>query len=209
MPLGVRRFFLCSPVPTRVIAVDLPGLGLADPFDYSVVDLLEHARTFLREVFDALELPVVDVLANSIGGLFSVVFAIDAPDRVSRLVLVGAPAGVKRPNAPLQLRVVGLPFVGQRIGRLLMSKPTRDGSRKFWGQVLVVHPEHVDDVHLDADVASQRRNIESHLSLLSCVLDAGGVKRRLILGERWKALKVPTVFLWGERDAFLPPKAGK
>ncbi len=27
-------------------------------------------------------------------------------------------------------------------------------------------------------------------------------RRHLILGERWQSLKVPTVFLWGERDRF-------
>jgi|SRR5215211_329034 len=192
----------------RLLAVDRPGHGLADSFDYTGVDLLEHARTFLRDILDALGLGTVDVVANSMGGLWSVVFALDAPDRVSRLVLVGAPAGITR-TVPFQLRVLGLPLIGQPLGRLLMSKPTRDGDRKFWGQILVAHPEHIDDTLLDADVASQRRNIESHLSLLSCVLDARGLRRRLILGERWQVLKVPTVFLWGERDAFLPPKEGE
>jgi pimeloyl-ACP methyl ester carboxylesterase len=193
----------------RVLAVDLPGHGLADPFDYRGVDLLEHARTFLRDILDALELGVVDVVANSIGGLLSVAFAIETPDRVSRLVLVGAPAGVKRPNVPRQLRVLGLPLIGQPLGRLLMSKPTRDGNRKLWGQVLVAHPKHLENALLDADVASQRRNASSHLSLIRCVADIGGLRRHLILGERWQALKVPTLFLWGERDAFLRPKEGE
>src|SRR5215510_13953321 len=39
----------------RVLAVDRPGHGLADPFDYRGVDLLEHARTFLGDVLDAVE----------------------------------------------------------------------------------------------------------------------------------------------------------
>jgi len=188
----------------RVIAVDRPGHGLADPFDYTGVDLFDHARTFLSDILDALEVPTVDVVANSMGGLWSVVFALDAPERVSRLVLVGAPPGVNR-DVPLQLRVLGLPLIGQPIGRLLMSKPTREGNRKFWGQILVVHPERLDDALLDADVASQRRHIGSHLSLLACVIDAGGLRRRLILGDRWRALKVPAVFLCGERDAFVSP----
>lgn len=192
----------------RVLAVDRPGHGLADPFDYTSVDLLDQARTFLADILDALELPVVDIVANSMGGLWSVVFALDAPDRVSRLVIAGAPPGVTR-DAPLQLRILGLPLIGQPLGRLLMSKPTRDGNRRFWGQILVAHPEHLDDTLLDADVASQRRHIDSHLSLLRGVLDAGGLRRRLILGERWQALKVPTVFLCGERDAFVPPKVRK
>jgi pimeloyl-ACP methyl ester carboxylesterase len=132
----------------RVLAVDRPGHGLADPFDYAGVDLLDHARTFLRDILDALELRAVDIVANSIGGLWSVAFALDAPDRVSRLALVGAPPGVSR-GAPLQLRLFGLPLVGRRLGRLLLSNPTRD---------------------------------------------------------RWQAVKVPTLFLWGERDAFMTPR---
>lgn len=188
----------------RVIAVDRPGHGLADPFDYRGVDLLDHARTFLRDILDALELRAVDIVANSMGGLWSAVFAIDAPDRVSRLVLVGAPPGITR-TVPHQLRVLGLPLIGQPLGRLLMSNPTRESSRKFWGEILIVHPEHLDDTLLDADVAHMRRNIDSILSLMRCAIDVGGLRRRLILGERWQALKVPTVFLWGERDAFMPP----
>ena len=55
----------------RVIAVNRPGHGLADPFDYRGVDLLDHARTFIGDILDALELPTVDVVANSMGGLWS------------------------------------------------------------------------------------------------------------------------------------------
>jgi pimeloyl-ACP methyl ester carboxylesterase len=193
----------------RVIAVDLPGHGLAEPFDFSGVDLLEHARTFLREILDTLDLPSVDVVASSIGALYAMAFALSAPERVSRLVLVGAPAGSRRPGVPLQLRLLALPIVGPRLGRTVMSNPTRDGNRKFWGQVLVTHPENLDEAHLDADVASQRRNIDAHLSLISCVADAGGVRKHLILGERWQTLNVPTLLLWGERDTFGPAEVGE
>jgi hypothetical protein len=31
------------------------------------VDLLDHARTFLRDIVDALELGTADIVANSIG----------------------------------------------------------------------------------------------------------------------------------------------
>jgi len=185
----------------RVLAVDLPGHGLADPFDYKGADLLELGRSFLRDILDALELRIVDVVANSMGGLFSVAFALDNSDRVSRLVLVGAPAGVDR-TIPLQLRVLGLPLIGDPLARVLTSHLTRDGNRKFWGQVLVTHPEHLSDALLDEDVASAQRNSASHLSLLHRVGDLRGLRSRLILGERWQALKVPSLMLWGERDAF-------
>ena len=97
----------------RVLAIDRPGHGLADPFDYHGVDLLDHARTFLGDILDALELPTVDVMANSMGALWSVAFAIEAPSRVSRLALVGAPAGHKR-QVPRQLLPLGLPLIEYR-----------------------------------------------------------------------------------------------
>jgi pimeloyl-ACP methyl ester carboxylesterase len=192
----------------RVIALDLPGHGLADPFDYTNVDLLDLARTFLRNCLDMLELRAVDVVGSSLGGLCSVAFAIQSPDRVARLVLVGMPGGYKR-GVPMQLRMLGLPLIGQPLGRLVMSRPTRNGNRKFWGQILVAHPEQLDDALLDADVASQRRNIGSHLSFVRCVLDARGLRSDLILGKRWQELQVPTVLLWGERDAYGAPEEGE
>ena len=167
--------------------------------------LLEHARTFLRDILDALELRAVDIVANSIGGLWSVSFALVAPDRVSRLALVGAPPGVSR-EAPIQLWLFGLPLVGRWLGRLLLSNPARDSSRRFWGQILVAHPERLDDTLLDADVAHMRRNRGSVIGLMWCIVGVGGLRRHLLLGERWQALKVPTVFLWGERDAFMTLK---
>jgi pimeloyl-ACP methyl ester carboxylesterase len=194
----------------RALAVDRPGHGLADPFDYRGVDLLEHGRTFLREVVDALELPTVDVVANSLGALLSVAFALDCPSRVSRLALVGAPFGTRR-RPPLVMLPPGLPIVGQRLGRHFFSNATRDGIRKFWGQVMVEHPERIDDLLLDVDVANGRRNVESWLALLSCIADWRrlGYRRALILGERWHALTTPTLFLWPEHDAFGTPEAGE
>ena len=194
----------------RVLAVDRPGHGLADPFDYRGVDLLDHGRTFLRDVVDGLELPTVDVVANSLGALLSVAFALDAPGRVSRLVLVGAPFGVTR-RPPLLMLPFGLPFIGPRLGRWVFSNATRDASRKFWGQVLVEHPDRVDDGLLDVDVAHTRRNVESMLSLIACIADWRrlGYRRELILDERWRALTMPTLLLWPEHDAFGSPEKGE
>ena len=165
------------------------------------MDLLELGRTFLHDILDALELRAVDLAANSLGGLFSVVFAIDQPERVSRLVLVGAPAGVDR-ALPLQLRVLGLPLIGPSITRFATSHMTRDNNRRLWGQVLVRHPENLSDELLDEDVVQAQRNAGSHLGLGPRLGDLRGLRRRLLLGERWQALEVPTLFLWGERDAF-------
>ena len=122
----------------HVVAVDLPGHGLADPFDYSHVDLLQVARAFLSEVLDALSLREADVMAHSVGGLFSVAFALAEPERVNRLVLVGAPAGVRRPGVPLQLRLFTIPVAGAWLARRLMSNPTQQGARKLRARIPLV-----------------------------------------------------------------------
>jgi 2-hydroxy-6-oxonona-2,4-dienedioate hydrolase len=194
----------------RVLAVDRPGHGLADPFDYRGVDLFDHGRTFLRDVVDALELASVDVVANSLGAFLSVAFALDDPSRVSRLGLVGVPFGIAR-RPPLAMLPFGLPLIGRPLGRHLFSHLTRDGSRKFWGQLMVGHPERVDDLLLDVDVAHTRRNVESMLSLIARVADwrRVGYRRELILGESWRALTMPTLLVWPERDAFGAPEAGE
>ena len=199
MPALARRF--------HVYAVDRPGHGLADPFDYTQVDFLALGRTFLGEILDALGLNTVAIVANSMGGYWSIFYAIAAPTRVSRLVLVGTPAGTKR-EIPLQLRMTRWPLVGALI-RSLMSKPTRESTRDFWKQICVAHPERLDDELLDAVACSQRRNISSWFSLMECMMDAGGIRRELVIGERWKALQVPVVFLWGEKDAFDSPAHGE
>jgi pimeloyl-ACP methyl ester carboxylesterase len=194
----------------RVLAVDRPGHGLADPYDYHGVDLLEHARTFLGDILDALQLPTAYVVANSMGALWSVAFAIDAPGRVSRLALVGAPFGIMR-RPPLPMLPFGLPLIGHRLGRHVFSNATRDASRKFFGQLLVEHPERVDDRLLDVDVAHTRRNVESLLSLIACIADWRrlGYRRELILGERWRELTMPTLLVWPEHDAFGSPEEGE
>jgi pimeloyl-ACP methyl ester carboxylesterase len=194
----------------RVLAIDRPGHGLADPFDYRGIDLFDHGRTFLQDIVDALELPTVDVVANSIGAFLSVAFALEAPSRVAHLALVGAPFGISR-RPPLLMLPLGFPLIGPRLGRHFFSSADRDGMRKFWGQVIVEHPERVDDLVLDVDVANERRNVESMLSLIACIADwrRFGYRREWILGERWRALTMPTLLLWPEHDAFGSPEEGE
>ena len=194
MPLLARRH--------RVFAIDRPGHGLADPFDYDGVDLAGHANTFISDVLDRLELRSATLVSNSIGGWWSAVFALEQPARVSRLVIAGHPPGVTR-DVPLPLRILGSPIVGKPIGRLMLARPSREGSRKFWGQVLVAHPENLADELLDVDVAHTRRNRDSALSLVRRMVGPGGVRKELLLGERWSTLEVPLLFIHGDRDAFV------
>lgn len=187
----------------RVLAVDRPGHGLADPFDYRGVNLLEHARKFVGEIMDAEGLSSAPIVAASMGGLWGVAFALEYPERVPGLALVGAPAGIMRAQ-PLMLRLGTLPIL-KRIVRKAMRNPTRESTRSFWKQLLVAHPENLPDDLLDLLALSQARNCESWFTLIDRSFDIRGMKPELLFGERWKKLSMPTTFIWGERDAYGPP----
>lgn len=191
----------------RVMAVDRPGHGLADPFDYRGEDLLACARRFLGELLDAEGLPSVPLVGASMGGLWAIDFALTHPQRVSRLVLTGAPAGVTR-ALPLQMRLGTLPGL-KTLVRSMMRQPTRDSTRAFWKQLLVAHPERLEDDLVDLLTESQRRNAPSWFTLIDQAFDVRGMKKALLLAGRWKDLAVPTTLVWGEKDAWGGPALGE
>ena len=73
----------------RVIAPDIVGFGFTerpDDIRYDMETWLRHALDFL----DAMELEQAHVVGNSFGGSLAVALAVHAPERVSRLVLMGS-----------------------------------------------------------------------------------------------------------------------
>jgi pimeloyl-ACP methyl ester carboxylesterase len=80
-------------LPGRTLyMVDLPGCGLAEPFDYRGVDLAAHQTAFVGSVLDALGLERAALVGASMGGWFALRFAIERPERVVAVALVTAPA---------------------------------------------------------------------------------------------------------------------
>src|SRR5215510_4538118 len=95
---------------------DRPGCGLTDGCNYHNVPLREHARDFVKAVLDSFGIAKVTLLGNSVGGYFSLVFALAYPERVNKLILLGAPTGIDR-RVPLFFIPLGLPYVNQLLYR--------------------------------------------------------------------------------------------
>lgn len=196
-PLAARR---------RVIAVDRPGHGLADAFDYRGVDFRAHAVRFVGDVLDALGVSSAPIIGSSMGGFFALAFALAHPDRVPALVLQ-SPAGATR-RLPTMLTVGSLPGL-KGLVRGMMRRPTRESVRGFWKQLLVARPERLTDDFLDLSAASQARNAESWFSLLDRVLDIRGLKSDVLAAARFEDVTAPLTLLWGEKDAFAGPEHGR
>lgn len=82
----------------RVIAPDMVGFGFTErpaDYQYTMTNWVKQAIDLL----DALGLEQVDLVGNSFGGALSLALTIHHPERVRRLVLMGA-AGVSFPITP-------------------------------------------------------------------------------------------------------------
>jgi pimeloyl-ACP methyl ester carboxylesterase len=182
----------------RVIAVDRPGHGLSDPFDYRGVDLFAHADAFLGDLLHGEGLSKAVIAGNSMGGLFSLALALRNPERIEHLWLVGVPGGLTR-QLPLTARLPAVPVLGGFVRRMIKN-PTRERILKFWGRALVRYPQRLREDFLDVEVAMTRRNAPSIISLLDRFLDLRGVAPDLVLGPRWDAIHAPATFVIGEYD---------
>ena len=191
----------------RAIAVDLPGHGLADPWDFRSEPIVDTGVRFLTDVIDALGTVRIPVVASSMGALMAVHLALRAPERIERLIVVGAPAGSSR-HLPAVYRSLTWPIVGD-VMRGRMAHADVDGARWLHRHVLVAHPGHLNVTFLASVAAMSRRNAESHASLAAAAFRPTGLTPSLVLNGRWRDVRAPVTFVWGERDAIDGPSRGR
>ena len=193
----------------RCLAVDRPGCGGTDPFDYRGVDLRRHGVSFLEGVLDALELERAAVVGQSMGGLWGLWLALDRPRRVSALALLGAPATILGTSAPLPMRLLGVRGLNRVLMRL--SRPSVKQARallpKLFGSRAAerMTPEFVEAVHrgelIPGAALAWRTLLEQVVRL------RGG---RISLDEtELRRIDQPALFVWGEDDVFAGPEFGR
>jgi pimeloyl-ACP methyl ester carboxylesterase len=163
----------------------------------------------MLDLVDGLGAEQVDLVGNSMGGYFSIAFALAHPERVRRLVLVGAPAGLDRP-IPWFLRLWGNPLIGPIISRKGI-KDAEELRNQVFKSILVAHPEAVPTDLLETMVDGSKLPgvTRSAYTLLRAGTTLRGIRSRLLIREETVNMQVPTKFLWGDRDAFAPPSSGQ
>ncbi|GIK77699.1 MAG: alpha/beta hydrolase [Thermoleophilia bacterium] len=188
-------------------ALDRPGCGLSDPFDYRRTDLRRHAGDYVTSVLDALGLESATLVACSMGGYFALVAALDHPARVRRLALVGMPVGMSN-SAPLPLRVIGgVPGLSRRFMR---TRGTVKAQRAQYRQMFGMDPDAIPEPYLASRVAgvSIPATQDTWAVLLRRVAGLRGIRPGMYLGEELGGIAAPTLVLWGERD-MAPIEAGR
>jgi pimeloyl-ACP methyl ester carboxylesterase len=124
----------------RVVAVDLPGFGRSQ-LPLEPISIALYART-LDRVCDLLELDPAIVVGSSLGGMVAAELALRYPQRVERLVLVGAaclaPTEINAQRAHLAL--AGLRRVTRALPRGVNGTLTRPRARHLAFAPIVRHP---------------------------------------------------------------------
>lgn len=183
----------------RLYALDRPGCGLSDPFDYRDVDLRRHAGDFVTSVLDALGLESATLVSCSMGGFFALATALDHPERVRRLIFVGMPVGLFS-SAPFPLRVIGgVPGLSRRF---MKTRGSIEAQRAQYEQMFKIDPGTIPAPYLEARVAgvSIPATQDTWAVLLRRVAGFRGIRAGMYLGDELANLEVPTLVLWGEHD---------
>lgn len=193
---------------SHVVAVDRPGFGLSDPHPWSE-PLRKAAVEWLGTVLDALELASVDLLGSSAGGTWAIWFALAHPDRVRRLVLVGAPPTLSATAPPEPLRMVASIDPGNPPQ---MPPPSRETVVQSMagmgeGETIVRYPDLLDAMVAAArDATSGQAGLDELRALIAP--DGWQPATQTALGEL-EDLKPPTLVIWGRSDPLGGPQAAR
>jgi len=188
----------------RVIVPDLPGYGRSTKgIDRS--DPFGDLALAVRGLLDALALDRAHLVGNSYGGAAALRLALDRPDRVDRLVLMG-PGGVGTTRA--------LPTAG--LNKLLNyytgEGPTREKVADFIRNYLVAPgievPDEIIDLRYQSSidpevVADPPLRRPSGPDALKTML-----RMDFTRDKRLKRSEVPTLVLWGLEDKVNRPSGG-
>jgi pimeloyl-ACP methyl ester carboxylesterase len=186
----------------RVIAPDLVGFGFSDkPADGEYT--IEYQARKIVGLLDELNVARATLVGSSYGGAVSAVCALDYPERVERLVLVGAVCNDRLKRHPV-LRFVATPAVGDLLSPALLD--LRYVLRRRL--VRFTAPKNGDRQALRQRVAGR------HLPLRA----ADTQRAMLQTLRRWSATRVerdahlikqPTLLVWGGRDPDTPLSDGE
>jgi pimeloyl-ACP methyl ester carboxylesterase len=190
----------------RVIAPDLPGVGLSDPVDLPPDRYRQSAVAWLDRLLDTLELDATTLVGHSGGGVWALWYALAHPDRVERLVLLDVPT-LPKTRCPLPVRLVATPGLGRLPARLSPPSPKamlRLAAAMGEKATLARLPDLVDllvaagrDPVTDHAARAEFRALVSPFALLS---PSGWRRRARVRPDELGRLAMPTLVLWGERD---------
>jgi pimeloyl-ACP methyl ester carboxylesterase len=188
----------------RSLLVDRTGCGLSDPETYPRSGYRDHALSFVDDVLDGLGVDETVLVGASGGGIWATWYALERPERVRGLVLLGAVPTFPGGRAPLPMRMMGTPLIGSA---MRTKKPDRAMMLRIMdtmgeGGSFEHHPDLLESLVAGAhDPVAEAANVAE----LRALVNLAGIRSRMrIAPDALRGLRVPTLMIWGIRDPVVP-----
>ncbi len=187
----------------HLIAPDRFSCGLSTPIHYKKLNLIQHATDFIDALFDHYGFSSVNVIGNSLGGYWAMLYALQKPERIKKIILIGVPGGTQPP--PFILRLSSLPLINQFLFYLMMRAP--DSTEKLFEQALVADLKHLpkEIFHL-MDLGLRLPGAQkAWLDILEMTCTLKNIKPRYCLVDKLSQIHQSILLLWGDKDVFGTP----
>jgi 4,5:9,10-diseco-3-hydroxy-5,9,17-trioxoandrosta-1(10),2-diene-4-oate hydrolase len=174
----------------RVVAVDLPGFGKSDKPDASYE--LSWIDDKILAFMDARNIPKANIIGGSMGGHLGLLLALDHPDRVEKLVMMGSTGDWKPPSFLFD-------FV---LNDVWNERLITDYLRYHWPEffpLMISHPSEMTQrlfqyqMALRADYCRYWPEGRASARALRSIFHSS-------CRERFSHLQTPLLLLWGEND---------
>ena len=173
----------------RVLAPDIVGFGGTERPDdvvYSLRGWTDHIWAFL----DAHGIEKTAIVGNSLGGRIALQMATDCPDRITKMVLMGAPG-------------VGMTLT-DGLAALRAYEPSHDAMRDLLRNYLAVDPTMITDelvaIRYEASIADGA--YEAYRAMFLDPRHAGSELG--ITEDEVRAIATPTLLVHGREDKVVP-----
>lgn len=184
----------------HLIAPDRFNCGLSDVIDYKKLNLTQHAIAFIDAILDHYGYAAINIIGNSLGGYWGMLYALHRPERVKKIILIGAPGGTQAP--PLILRLSSVPILNQLIFFILMNMP--DSTENLFKRALVADLNHLPfDIfklmHMGLRLPGAQ---QAWLDILEMTCTVKNIKPEFWLFDQLPQITHRTLFISGDKDVF-------
>lgn len=177
----------------RVLLINCPGWGKSDSVVCAESRSDFNARV-VKAVIDQLNIDMITLIGNSMGGHSSVAFALTYPQSVDKLILMGG--GTAGISAFVPMPTEGIKRIGE-----LYREPNLDNLNRMM-QVFVYDTSDLTEDLMKARLANMTANPEHNVNFVKS--SQLFPKQYPDFGPRLPEIQAHTLIIWGRNDRFVP-----
>lgn len=180
----------------RIIRLDLPGHGLTGPDATRKRYDIDYMVDKLNKFLNRLQIDQAYLAGNSLGGYISWNYAVQHPQRVSKLILLDS-AGYPQ-DLPFIMSFAAWPLIGEMSQLMMPRFMVGMNIRAAYGDDSKVNKELVRRYH---DLTLNKGNRKALVQVFRTMKEQS---RNPHLGAAVSRINLPVLLMWGEEDNWVP-----